>query len=111
MSGSDTFPIRLGDLLIYRSLVKVRRGQRDIRLTRKEMAVLWTLVSETGKAFRRDELLRQAWGQDVFVSLRTVDVYISRLRKKLVFRPARVPLIETVWGVGYRLRHPGQTEP
>jgi len=111
MGSPDAFFIRLGNLSIHRSRHEVRRGQSEIPLTRQEMAVLWTLASDNGKAFRREELIRQAWGQNVFVTSRTVDVYIARLRKKLGFRRTTTPRIETVWGVGYRLRHPGQTGP
>jgi DNA-binding response OmpR family regulator len=111
MGSPDAFTIRLGNLSIHRSRHEVRSGQRDIPLTRQEMAVLWALASDSGKAFRREELIRQGWGHNVFVTPRTVDVYIARLRKKLGFRRTKTPRIETVWGVGYRLRHPGQAGP
>lgn len=104
MEKEGTASIRLGCLSIDRSRFEVRTGKRRVRLTRKEFAVLWTLATESGKAFRRKELIGQAWGENVFVSPRTVDVYIGRLRKKLGFPCTETPQIETVWGIGYRLR-------
>ncbi len=111
MESPEPFTIRLGDLFIHRFRVEVRSGQRQVPLTRNEMAVLWTLASENGKAFRREELIRQAWGQNVFVTPRTVDVYIARLRRKLGVPRRATPRIETVWGIGYRLRHPSRAPP
>jgi DNA-binding response OmpR family regulator len=70
------------------------------------MGVLWILASQSGKTFRRGELVRGAWGQNVFVTPRTVDVHIAKLRKKLGFLCGESLRIETVWGVGYRLRYP-----
>jgi DNA-binding response OmpR family regulator len=47
------------------------------------MGLLWILASESGKTFGRGELVRRVWGQNVFVTPRTVDVHIASLRKKL----------------------------
>jgi DNA-binding response OmpR family regulator len=53
--------------------------------------------------FKRDELLRLVWGEAVFVTVRTVDVHMAKLRQKLR-ADDRPEGIETVWGMGYRLR-------
>jgi DNA-binding response OmpR family regulator len=70
------------------------------------MGLLWILASESGKTFGRGELVRRVWGQNVFVTPRTVDVHIASLRKKLGSLCRETLRIETVWGIGYRLRHP-----
>jgi len=111
MNSQDPVAIQLGRLSIHPSCLEVRSDGRRIRLTRKELAVLWTLASETGKTFQRESLIRQAWGQNVFVGSRTVDVHIARLRKKLGFLCTDTLRIETVWGIGYRLRYLTKGDP
>jgi DNA-binding response OmpR family regulator len=64
------------------------------------------LVSEDGKGFRREELIERVWGSGFFIDARTIDVHIARLRTKLKDTSAQAPAIETVWGIGYRLRIP-----
>jgi two-component system phosphate regulon response regulator PhoB len=61
-------------------------------------------VDTPGRVFSRDELLDLVWGRDGFVEPRTVDVHLARLRAKFVAAKVTPPAIETVRGVGYRLR-------
>ena len=55
----------------------------EVQLTRTEFALLRLLLSEQGRVFSRQELIQQVWPQDVIVTERTVDVCITRLRKKI----------------------------
>ena len=96
--------ILVGDLRIDRIRYEVRVRDREIRLSRKEFELLWTLASEDGRAFRREELIERVWGYGFFIDPRTVDVHIGRLRTKLKAVSVSAPSIETVWGIGYRLR-------
>jgi DNA-binding response OmpR family regulator len=75
-----------------------------VKLSRKEFELLWELASEEGRAFRREELIERVWGDGFFLEARTVDVHIARLRTKLRQVSVNAPVIETVWGIGYRLR-------
>lgn len=68
---------------------------------RKEFEVLYFLVNNPGKVFGREILLKEIWGSDVFVVDRTVDVHVRKIREKLA---EHAELIETVKGVGYRLK-------
>jgi len=77
------------------------RGHR-VELTRQEFDVLHQLSTRPGIVFSRATLLEQVWGHDPQASLRTVDVAISRLRRKIEFNPHNPQLILTAWGVGYR---------
>ncbi|HEX9252206.1 MAG TPA: response regulator transcription factor [Ignavibacteriaceae bacterium] len=75
-------------------------GEKKV-FPRKEFEVLYFLVNNPGKVFGRDILLKEVWGEDVYVVDRTVDVHIRKIREKL---ENHAELIETVKGVGYRLK-------
>ncbi|MFJ3435944.1 response regulator transcription factor [Streptomyces cyaneofuscatus] len=87
-----------------------RSASRDgvgLALTLREFDLLAFLLRYPGRAFGREELMREVWGWD-FGDLSTVTVHIRRLRGKVEQDPARPRLIRTVWGVGYRLDLPGE---
>jgi len=96
--------LRSGDLEIDRHRFEVRMKGRAVELTPKEFELLATLVGSPGRVFGREELLDLVWGHDGFVEPRTVDVHVARLRGKFVAAKLQPPGIETVCGVGYRLR-------
>lgn len=75
---------------------------QKIILTRKELEILWTLLSNQGKIFSRDHLLNTLWGYDYFGDNRTVDSHIKRLRAKLDKVPHPNWQIKTIWGMGYK---------
>lgn len=71
------------------------------KLPRKEFEILLYLVNNRGKIVRREKLLENVWGNDIYVGHRTIDVHIRRIREKLgIFSD----LIETIKGVGYRFK-------
>jgi len=73
-----------------------------VELTRQEFDLLYLLASRPGIVFSRAALLSRVWSDDVYVTERTVDSVISRLRRKIE-RDAQDPdLILTAWGVGYK---------
>ena len=72
---------------------------REIRLPRKEFELLHYLARYPGKVFSRQDLLDAVWGAGVYVVDRTVDVHVRKIREKL-----GAEMIETVTGVGYKLR-------
>jgi DNA-binding response OmpR family regulator len=73
---------------------------QEIRLTATEFKILECLVMQPGRVFTREELIALAIGEDVTVMESNIDTHICALRRKL---NAQRRLIETVWGVGYRL--------
>jgi len=75
-------------------------GEKKV-FPRKEFEVLYFLVNNPGRVFGRDILLKEVWGEDVYVVDRTVDVHVRKIREKL---DKHADLIETVKGVGYRLK-------
>ncbi|MFD5895267.1 response regulator transcription factor [Streptomyces sp. NPDC060366] len=82
-----------------------RRATREggeLALTLREFDLLAFFLRNPGRAFSREELMSEVWGWD-FGDLSTVTVHVRRLRAKIEHDPARPRLIQTVWGVGYRL--------
>jgi two-component system, OmpR family, response regulator len=77
------------------------RGRR-VELTRQEFDVLHQLAARPGTVFSRAALLRSVWSDDRHANERTVDVAISRLRRKIEGNPHDPELILTAWGVGYK---------
>ncbi|MFF2850181.1 response regulator transcription factor [Streptomyces sp. NPDC058001] len=80
----------------------VTKNGTGLALTVREFDLLAHFLRYPGRAFGREELMRDVWGWD-FGDLSTVTVHIRRLRGKIEDDPARPRLIRTVWGVGYRL--------
>ncbi len=88
-----------GDLTIDFADVRVACAGADVKLTRKEFALLTYLVKSAGRVATRQNLLDNVWGYSYFGDTRTLDVHIRRLRQKLGNCGG---CIETVVGIGYR---------
>lgn len=76
---------------------------RTYALTRTEFDLLAFLLRQKSVVLSRDDILRHVWGKDVVVDDRTVDNFVSSLKKKLLRRPGAGFAIKTVRGIGYRL--------
>jgi two-component system phosphate regulon response regulator PhoB len=81
---------------------KVYRAGRSVHLGPTEFRLLRVLLEKPGRVYSREQLLDKAWGQDVYVEPRTVDVHIRRLRKTLN-TDGMPDLIRTVRAAGYAL--------
>ncbi|MBB4211203.1 winged helix family two component transcriptional regulator [Rhodothalassium salexigens DSM 2132] len=77
-------------------------GDRPIRLTEKETAILKYLFRAAGKAVSREELLNQVWGYNAGVTTHTLETHVYRLRQKIEDNPAKAQILQTEPG-GYRL--------
>jgi DNA-binding response OmpR family regulator len=98
----QTHQLVVGDLIFDRETLTVRRGERTIELTAKELALLELLMSTPEKVFSRERILNRVWGYAEDPLTNVVDVYIRRLRVKLGDQTGG-PTIKTVRGIGYRL--------
>jgi DNA-binding response OmpR family regulator len=81
----------------------VELGNRKVTLAQKEYALLLKLAAEPRRVFTKSELLRDVWGYRADARTRTLDSHASRLRRKLRAADPAAPLVDNVWGVGYRL--------
>lgn len=95
--------IKLGELSIDRAAHEVEVAGRAVELTQQEFALLVYLCENRGRVWTRGQLLRRVWGVEHYDGSRTVDVHVRRLRKKL---GASLDGLETVRGVGYKMRQP-----
>jgi DNA-binding response OmpR family regulator len=79
----------------------VVRGQ-SVELTKQEFDLLHQLAARPGVVYSRAALLQHVWSDDTYVTERTADTVISRLRRKIERDPQDPELILTAWGVGYK---------
>lgn len=102
----DVSPAVFGDLTIDGSAHRCLRGDVEIRLTAKEFAILARLAERPGAVVGKVELIDDLWDFAAPVDVNVVEVHISSLRRK-IDAPFGRASIETVRGVGYRLREDG----
>ena len=74
----------------------------EITLTNQEFHLLHLLATHPGIVFSRDALLSRIWKNETYVTERSVDTLVKRLRHKVEEDPANPTLILTQWGVGYK---------
>ena len=99
-------PLVFDDLSYEPEAREVVRGQETVRLTVREGALFELLLRRRGKVVSRAEIQARIWDDSFDLSTNIIDVYINALRKK-IDGGAREKLIQTVRGVGYRVREPG----
>jgi DNA-binding response OmpR family regulator len=100
-AGREEEVQRFPGLEINRSTYRVLINNEEAALTPMEFRLLWYLASHEGRVCSRKELLERVWGYDTASDVRTVDVHVKRLRRKLAF-PKAAFSITTAWGLGYR---------
>ena len=101
--SSDATSVRIGELELDRRTRRVTVAGNDVVLTRKEYDLLALLAEDPGAVRTREEILERVWDAHWYGPTKTLDVHVASLRKKLG-DPA---LVETVRGVGFRLRDDG----
>jgi DNA-binding response OmpR family regulator len=98
-------PLTLGELSYDPESREVTRGGEVVRLTAREGALFELLLRRRGKVVSRSEIQARIWEDSFELSTNIIDVYINSLRKKLDVGE-REKIIQTVRGVGYRVREP-----
>jgi DNA-binding response OmpR family regulator len=102
---TDTAPqaaVSMGPFRLDRAARRIYQGEKEIELTSTEFRLLEFFLTHTGTAWSREQLLREVWGEQHFVTPRTVDVHIRRLREQIEARPDEPGYLVTVRGFGYR---------
>lgn len=76
---------------------------KDIQLTALEFGILYLLASHPNRVFSADDIFERVWQQESIVSAKTVMVHVSHLRDKIEEATDGEKVIQTVWGVGYKI--------
>lgn len=97
-----TAPVSTGDLDIDPARRRVRVRGADVDLTKQEFNALHLLASHPGIVFSRESLLRKIWPEETYVTTRSVDTLVKRIRHKIEADPGEPKYIQTVWGTGYK---------
>lgn len=105
-SSSGTEVLRFGDLEIDTSSMTVRVDGNNVLTTVREFRLLEYLASHRGRVLTRDQLLDAVWKETPFVTPRSIDVYIRRLREKIEHDPRHPQYLKTLRGIGYRFEVP-----
>ncbi|HXZ19890.1 MAG TPA: response regulator [Candidatus Acidoferrales bacterium] len=100
-AGEAEKPVEIRGLFIDPASYRVTRGGKPIALSTLEFRLLYYLARRADRVFSRDQLLDAVWGTDRFVTPRSVDVYIRRLREKVEADPEKPGYLKTVRGAGY----------
>jgi phosphate regulon transcriptional regulator PhoB len=93
--------IEIGKLAIDPASYRVSHSGKAVALSTLEFRLLYYLASRPNRVFTRDQLLDAVWGTDRFVTPRSVDVYVRRLREKIESDPENPSHLKTVRGAGY----------
>ena len=101
--GNEEQSLAAGGLAFDRQSLRFSVNGEEINMTAKELAIIELLMSHPGTLFSRERILSNVWGLNMDPLTNVVDVYIGKLRKKIDSDPAD-SLIETVRGLGYRLK-------
>ena len=95
-------PLTVRGLTVDPAKRRVTVGDRDVDLTSHEFELLLLLVSHPGVVYSREAVLARIWKGDTFVTERSVDALVKRLRRKVESDPGNPIYVLTVWGTGYK---------
>lgn len=93
---------RIGDLDVFPTELRARRGETAIELSLRDVKILALLRERRGSVVSRDAFFRDCWGLDHVPNSRTLDQHIAQLRKRIEVDPRHPAIIQTVHGAGYR---------
>jgi two-component system phosphate regulon response regulator PhoB len=100
----DTEPgsVEIGPFRLDRTARRVFLAAQELELTSTEFNLLEFFLTHPGRAYSRDQLLEAVWGEQRYVTPRTVDVHVRRLRERIEEQPDAPRYLTTVRGFGYR---------
>jgi DNA-binding response OmpR family regulator len=99
-------PLKVGPFTLDRAARRFCLRDEELALTSTEFRLLEFFLTHPGRAYNREQLLEEVWGQQNFVSPRTVDVHVRRLRERIEEQPDEPRFLTTVRGFGYRFEAP-----
>ncbi|GEQ62160.1 response regulator transcription factor [Vagococcus lutrae] len=104
MKSDEPDALKIGPLIINKDSHEVTTDQGvPIQLTALEFGILHLLASHPNRVFSANDIFERVWQQESLVSAKTVMVHVSHLRDKIETATGGEKVIETVWGVGYKI--------
>ena len=103
--GQDEERIQVGQLTILTKNWRVFKNNQELKLPHREFELLRFLALNPNIVFSKEELFEKIWGYDYVGDSATVTVHINRLREKIEENSKDPKILETIWGVGYRLNN------
>lgn len=103
-SPAEPTVLTVGPLMAKLDARQIFKNGVEFPLKNREYELLLFLMRHPGQVFSREDLYEMIWGLESMGDNITVAVHIGRIRDKLEDDPASPKLLQTVWGVGYRLR-------
>lgn len=100
--------LRLGEIEIDSQAMTLHVRSQPVPITTREFRLLDFMARNAGRVFTRDQLLDAVWSDSSFVTPRSIDVYVRRLREKIEPEPDHPRYLKTVHGAGYRFELPKQ---
>ena len=96
--------LRYKDILMEPEDFRITVSGRDIRLTRREYLILELLMENPGKVFTKSNIYESVWNEEFLGEDNAVNVHISNIRQKLAKVHGEETYIETVWGIGFKMK-------
>lgn len=104
LKNDEPDEIEVGPLIIKKDSHEVQTVDgKEIKLTALEFGILHLLASHPNRVFSADEIFERVWKQESVVSAKTVMVHVSHLRDKIEAATGGEKVVQTVWGVGYKV--------
>jgi len=97
-----TATINIGPFELDPSKYTLTKNNEQVQLTTIEFSLMKLLMQHSGHVLRRDDILRSVWGEEVYVTPRTVDTHIANLRRKIEDEPEEMHWITGIRGAGYK---------
>lgn len=101
--GYEPVTIKIGDTLVFLDKMMVKNGDREYALTPKEIGIIRLLYKNRGKVVPRELMMKEIWGDGVYVTERVIDTNVVSIRKKIGDLGRKAKYIKTVFGVGYKM--------
>jgi two-component system, OmpR family, alkaline phosphatase synthesis response regulator PhoP len=101
--GYEPIAIKIGNSTIFFDKMVLKRNNDEYQLTPKELGMIRLLYKNRGNVVSREMMMKEIWGDGVYVTERVIDTNVVSIRKKIGDTGRKPKYIKTVFGVGYKL--------
>jgi len=103
LPGYEPVIIKIGETSIYLDRMVAKLNGIETALTPKEIGIIRLLYKNRGKVVSREAMMKEIWGNDIYITERVIDTNVVSIRKKIGDTGRKAKFIKTVFGVGYKL--------